>query len=638
MLYAGIGGMKLGLHPIQRRIAEFHGTQCGYCTPGIVMSIYAQLRSHPSSTPDEIAGSLDGNLCRCTGYRPILDAAKSLSNSKGGCCRGEDSKSCPCSEKNSEGEDVVKKSTEKSISESDGLDNALAATNCTEPIFPPSLVHYENKDLYFSKSNYQWFQPITLAKVLELKSSFPEARIVVGNTRLGIEAKLKGLEFSVFINPIHVAELKVLNIESRNNVRGLRVGAAVSINALRYFVENLLNGASASVFESRGLFASKQLLTWFGSNQIRNIASVAGNIVTASPTSDLIPMLLAYGAVLTLVSAHGSRDCEIKDFLLGPKLVDLKPQEIVQSLFIPFTQPLEFVVPLKQARRRELDRSIVTAFVRVKLAQTSDSWKIQEFAAAFGGVGPTTVLATSTATSLIGKSWSKETFEEGYEALRNELTLPDDAPGGQVEYRTALVTSFLFKSFMIITRDLQLLVASLPSEEVDTSSSNLPKVLNIDPLDVSAIDNFVTSPKYTSRGEQQYSIRQGGLHEARPIPHALNTNDAVRSPVGDAVVHKSAQLQVSGEAIYTGDIKLPAASLHGALVTSTRAHAKILSVDTSAAEQCDGFVKYLSAKDVPGTNNFGPILQDEELFATEIVQFFGAVRIQDGELSIMMLA
>ncbi|CAM9942756.1 unnamed protein product, partial [Choristocarpus tenellus] len=71
----GVGSMRLGLHPVQLRIAEMHGSQCGFCTPGIVMALYALLRSNPGATADEIEGGLDGNLCRCTGeFRILRDA------------------------------------------------------------------------------------------------------------------------------------------------------------------------------------------------------------------------------------------------------------------------------------------------------------------------------------------------------------------------------------------------------------------------------------------------------------------------------------------------------------------------------------------------------------------------------------
>lgn len=630
----GIGGMKQGLHPVQRRIASMHGSQCGFCTPGIVMSLYAQLRSHPNSTPDEIAESLDGNLCRCTGYRPILDAAKSLSNAKGGggCCQGKGS-DCPCAAERSDSEDTIHCSTEKSIQSLDGLESLMTSSNSTEPIFPPALLKYEAKDVFFSKSGFKWFQPVTLDNLLTLKSSFPDARLVAGNTEVGIEVKFKALEYNTFINPTHIQELKELHVEIHENIRGLRVGSCVSINGLRNYIEHLEHnctsddisiGGEAKVhaYELRGLVAIRHMLSWFASNQIRNVASIAGNIVTASPISDLNPMLLSCGAILTIASLEGgTRDCDIKDFFLAYRKVDLKPSEILKSIFIPFTSRLEFVVPLKQARRREDDISIVTAGVRIKLHvdPIDKDWKILDFAAAFGGMAPKTILATSTMDNLINKPWNKATFEEACRNIRSELSLPESVPGGQAEYRMALATSFFFRSFLTVTNELQALVES-------SSDSEFPDVLHIDPLDKSAAENFITLPKPISRGEQQYSIRKGELHSARPVPHAIASDeDAVRSPVGDSLMHKSANVQVSGEAVYTDDIKLNADALHGALVTSTRVHAKLISVDTSDAELCDGFVKYFCAKDVTGSNHIGAVIKDEEVFATDFVKHYGAV-------------
>ena len=121
----GIGGMRQGLHPVQKRLASLHGSQCGYCTPGIVMSLYSFLRAKHNATPHEIEEAMDGNLCRCTGYRPIIDAAKSLSNNKGGCCQGNGQK-CPCRD------DEVHQSSEATILRLPGLQQELDASGCTE--------------------------------------------------------------------------------------------------------------------------------------------------------------------------------------------------------------------------------------------------------------------------------------------------------------------------------------------------------------------------------------------------------------------------------------------------------------------------------------------------------------------------
>jgi xanthine dehydrogenase/oxidase len=181
----GIGGMRQGLHPVQQRIAVLNGSQCGFCTPGIVMSVYAQLRENPDATPHELEESLDGNLCRCTGYRPIIDAARSLSNNKGtgegegagagggGCCRGGGGcAGCPCKEKNTEEEEKDKQHSCSDLHESK---EGLSSFNYTEPIFPPALMRYKPEFLCIASADLQWFQPVTLPQVGALSSGLYNA-------------------------------------------------------------------------------------------------------------------------------------------------------------------------------------------------------------------------------------------------------------------------------------------------------------------------------------------------------------------------------------------------------------------------------------------------------------------------------
>ncbi|XP_022085905.1 xanthine dehydrogenase/oxidase-like [Acanthaster planci] len=93
----GIGSTKTRLHPVQERLAKAHGSQCGFCTPGIVMSMYTLLRNNPHPTMEEIESALEGNLCRCTGYRSILQGYKTFT--KEGCCGG-DTNCCMNNEQN----------------------------------------------------------------------------------------------------------------------------------------------------------------------------------------------------------------------------------------------------------------------------------------------------------------------------------------------------------------------------------------------------------------------------------------------------------------------------------------------------------------------------------------------------------
>lgn len=621
--------MRQGLHPVQKRIATMHGSQCGYCTPGIVMAIYTQLRRNPSSTPHDIEESLDGNLCRCTGYRPILDAAKSLSNVKSGCCKGN-GESCACFSKstNEANETIVENTTENALRHQHSCSEESKEMSITEPIFPPNLMKQDVRSLKFSLNGITWYQPIDLASLHYLKGKYNGAKIVVGNTEVGIETKFKSMSYPIIINAAHVPELKIIKIQNHDGQDGIIVGGSVTLTSLRAFIEELKQSRSKS--ELRGLIAISHMLKWFASNHIRNVACVAGNIVTASPISDLNPMLMANKAILKLSSSSTSRYVPIKDFFLAYRKVDMNPDEILEYVFIPFTSNLEFIVPLKQARRREDDISIVTSGINIKLvfSTSSNSFLIEKAVVAYGGMAPLTKIAIEVCASLQNKPWNSATFEEIFPILRKEFSLPENVPGGQAEYRMSLAISFLFKSFLIVNHELQEYLSSndgMQYMKAITDVNILDYIPIISSRDQSGSENFITSEKTESRGQQTYSTRQGGLQKGWPITHEAVSGDESRSPVGDPLMHKSAYAQVTGEAQYTDDTPLPKDSYHAALVTSTRAHARLLKIDSSAIESMDGFIAIYTAKDITGENHIGAVIKDEEVFVTEIVKHYGAV-------------
>ncbi len=612
----GIGGMRQGLHPVQKRVSSMHGSQCGFCTPGIVMAIYTQLRSKPDSTPHEIEESLDGNLCRCTGYRPILDAAKSLSNNKSGCCMGTASGGCcggsgSCEQKQTSCSSKSFSCTEKVVAEKPGLAEEVLSSNFTEPIFPPSLIHYQHRDIVLKGDFASWYQPLTLSSLLTIKSNYPTAKLVVGNTEVGIEVKFKNLEYPILVNPSHVPELLRLEFVEDGENAGLTIGAAVTLNRLRDFVGELEGSVDADTrYKLRGFIAIKNMFTWFASNHIRNVACVGGNIINASPISDLNPLLMACGAIFRMVSVDGVRLIPATSFFLGYRKVDMKSNEILESVFIPATNLTEYVLPFKQARRREDDISIVTSGIRFLFEKAEENYIIKDCTLSFGGMAPTTVCAPKTKEALVGKVWNYSTMESVFPVMQQEFALPDQVPGGQSEFRTSLTLSFLMKSYLTISSQLDdMLKNSIPLNEL------------------SGAKNFVTEEKASSRGEQLYVERLNGegLQHARPTPHALCSDSVEKRVVGQSVMHKSAEAQVSGEAKYAWDTILPSNGLHAALVTSTKAHARIVKLDLSDAESCPGFVAYFGANDIPGHNEMGPIVHDEELFVEKEVKHFGAV-------------
>jgi xanthine dehydrogenase/oxidase len=488
----------------------------------------------------------------------------------------------------------------------------LAESGHTEPIFPPALLRYQRSNLELIGKEVSWYQPVTMPRLLELKKRFPGARLVVGNTEVGIETKFKFFEYPVLINPVHIPELQVISFDE---TAGLTVGAAVTINALRDYIDELKSTYRNTdrSYTTRGYEAIQAMLTWFASNHIRNVAAIGGNIVTASPISDLNPMLMACGAKLKLSSVDGgSREVGIDSFFLAYRKVDLKPDEVLESVFIPIVQSrLEYVLPFKQARRREDDISIVTSGIRFLLEEAGNgNFVIRNCALSFGGMAPTTIFARRTMELLSGAAWDQDfVTKRAFALLREELNLPDQVPGGQAEYRMTLAVSFLFKAFMIVQKDL--LVSSTTSdEEIKEGGVELPP-------------NFLTEEKPSTVGEQKYSMRSKGIQHSRPVPH--EPSDAVRNIVGQPRMHKSAESQVCGEAQYTGDKPLPSNALYAFLVMSQRAHARIVSIDASEAEKCPGFVTLLTAKDVTGNNHIGPVVKDEEVFAESVVTHVGAV-------------
>ena len=248
----------------------------------------------------------------------------------------------------------------------------------------------------------------------------------------------------------------------------------------------------------------------------------------------------------------------MKNFFLGYRKVDLRPGEVLESIFIPFLEPLEFCVPLKQARRREDDISIVTGCFRVKLSPQSSSadWVVEECDYALGGMAPTPISAEKVSKAAVGKVWNTSLLEDFlYSAVSEELSLVENVPGGQPEYRTALCASFLLRSYLSITTDLQQAVLTFNET---ANGTKLPDAPAVDSREQSAAEGFVTKDKPESRSQQNFHISEGHIQSAQ-IKSGLHSpvEGAKRAPVGQPVVHKSAELQVTGEAVYTNDLPLP---------------------------------------------------------------------------------
>lgn len=277
----GIGSTRTRLHPVQERIAKAHGSQCGFCTPGIVMSMYALLRSTSKPNLKDLEVAFQGNLCRCTGYRPIIEGYRTFTEEyKTECGMGD--KCCKVN-KNQCGVEIEDKLFEPS---------EFAPFDPTqEPIFPPELkltAAYDQQTLMFKNDrDITWFRPTTLHQLLEFKNNYPKAKIVVGNTEVGVEVKFKHFDYTHLVNPTQIEELTSITVTEK----GVNVGSAATLMELQTSLQQQIDARPEH--ETRLFRAIVEMLHWFAGKQIRNVASVGGNIMTGSPISDLNPIFTA---------------------------------------------------------------------------------------------------------------------------------------------------------------------------------------------------------------------------------------------------------------------------------------------------------------------------------------------------------
>jgi xanthine dehydrogenase molybdopterin binding subunit/xanthine dehydrogenase small subunit len=491
------------MHPVQKAMVENLGSQCGYCTPGFIMSLFEGYYRKDLKTAAQLDEQLCGNLCRCTGYRPIRDAAA----------------------------------------------DALAQRNGPDE-FDAQLKNAKTK-LKATRYNFAgeiFLRPTSLEKLFRALAEHPEARLIAGATDLGLEITKRFQKFPVLISIEAVAELN----EIGSTEIEWRVGAATTLTKL----DDLLGAEFPEI---------REMLSVFGSRQIRNRATLGGNLATASPIGDSAPVLLALEASVVLASATGERVLPLDEFFVAYRKTALQPGEVLKLIIIPRPAPgvkrhRRFY---KVSRRREMDISTVAACFAIEV---TESGTITKARLAYGGVAALPVRARATEAALVGKHWNDSTCEEVLPVLENEFTPISDVRGS-ANYRRQMIASLLRKFF---------------SEDEGRSSRDAARI--------------------------------GGLAGARP---SINKSGALP--------HESAHKHVTGEAIYVDDDAQQQSMLEVWPVCSPHAHAKILRRDATDARLMPGISAVLLAEDVPGLNDVGAVRHDEILLADKEVLYHGHI-------------
>ena len=396
-----------GLHPVQQALVDHHGSQCGFCTPGFVMSLFAM--AHDEGWKPGGAGraaideGLAGNLCRCTGYAPIVRAA-------------EDVLAEPVN-------DRFSANSEQTVS-------ALRAIGRTRGL----QLEYEGR---------QFYSPRSIDELCQLLARHPDAVLLAGGTDVGLWITKQLRILPTLIQTSCVPELHRLEINEGQAC--LEIGAAVSYTDA---METLC-----------ALYPDfRPLLSRLGALQVRNAGTIGGNIANGSPIGDMPPPLIALGARLVLRSAAGRRELDLEDFFIEYGKQDLRAGECVEQVLLPLPglaahTDLHFRV-YKLAKRFDQDISAVCAAFALRLKDEI----VQSIRICYGGMAGVPARARKAESVLLGARWSQEIIDHAMAAMAEDYQPMTDWRAGS-EYRMLSSQNLLQRFFLETTTDEPVQVA-----------------------------------------------------------------------------------------------------------------------------------------------------------------------------------
>ncbi|EMS58126.1 putative aldehyde oxidase 2 [Triticum urartu] len=585
----GIGNTRDGYHPVQQRLAGFHASQCGFCTPGMCMSIFSSLvkADKPGTTTagdhapppgfskltcSKAEHAVSGNLCRCTGYRPILDACKSFAAD----VDLEDLGLNSFWKKGTDSADISK------------LPEYSSGSVCTFPEFLKSEIKgqmNENSVPAAIAGEDGWYHPRSIQELHSLFDSswFDEnsVKIVASNTGAGVY-KDQDL-YDKYIDIKGIAELSVID----RNSKGLEIGAAVSISkAIEVFSDG------TPVFRKIASHLSK-----VASPFVRNTATVGGNVIMAQRLqfpSDIATVLLAAGSTVTIQTASKMLCLTLDEFLEQPPC-DAKT--ILLSIFVPDWGSDNVIFETSRVAPRPFGNAVSyvnSAFLaRTSGDGASGKLIIEDICLAFGAYGVDhTTQARKVEEFLKGKSVSAPVILEAVRLLK-DIIMPSEGTT-HPEYRVSLAVSFLFSFLSSLGNNL-----TEPAKAIAPNGSCANGSMN----------GQVASEDLQIRSRQE-----------------LVFNDEYK-PVGKPITKSGAELQASGEAVYVDDIPAPQDCLYGAFIYSTHPHAHIKGVNFRPSLASEKVIGVITAKDIPaGGKNVGAginMLGTEALFGDPVSEFAG---------------
>ena len=389
---------SIELSPVQSAMVACHGSQCGFCTPGFVVALTGAIEEKIDSkkstgpcclTSQEAKNALTGNLCRCTGYQPIIEAATSIDFSK------------------------VESVSERFYSNAQDKD----------------LKKIQSTPLFVSDGHFSLYAPKNTRDAVKYLSKNKTARLIAASTDLGVVVNKGKVKFEKLLSLHLITELYDLKKVGAGRVS---VGARVTLSELRSFLKKIVPEFST-------------FLDLFASPQIKNVATLIGNVGNASPIADTPPFLLVCDAVVHIAGPKGKRKVRLDQFYLAYRKTALKAGEMITSIDFAIPKKGESLALYKTSQRKDLDISIVNTAIRVNW-KTAEKSSIKDIQIAMGGIAATPFRFKKTEAYLKTVSCTDANLKKALVILHSEINPLSDLRGSTA-YRRVLVENLFLKFF-----------------------------------------------------------------------------------------------------------------------------------------------------------------------------------------------
>jgi len=369
----------VGLHPAQEAMVQCHGSQCGFCTPGFVMSLFGMYQNHVCQgqpvTRALAQEELSGNLCRCTGYRPILDAAQHMAT-------------------------------------------PAVAVNEPQLLQKLELLALTSKGL---EANFSYISPTTLPALLAARAAHPHAQVVAGCTDVGLWVTKLHKQYAQILDVTRVAALRTVDTTPQH----IRIGAAVTLTDAF--------AALTAQWPQLHRFATR-----FAGLPVRNAGTLGGNVANGSPIGDSMPLLIALRAQVVLASTRGERTLALEDLYTGYRQNAMAPDELLVHILVPRPADTERLAVYKVSKRFDDDISAVCLALNLDIVGGT----VQRARIGAGGVAATPARARQAEAALQGQPWTEATVQRAALALQAEFSPISDMRASGA-YRSAVLGNLL---------------------------------------------------------------------------------------------------------------------------------------------------------------------------------------------------